>query len=195
MMKRREMCRMNAEQSAGRDAEEDAGEKDETQEMMGRENRLVQFADGQESKRFRIPPARTLTLPQKVQVYFACWVISIFLIILRIEAPYLVPYLPTTPTFLVRFDWWDAMRVMRGARGENGESSVRIRTAERRTQSNTVEHSRTNTLDTGHSLDHSETSTQITAKRPHRSPSTVNTHHFGCLNWPGLVTKTEISCN
>lgn len=41
MMKRREMCRMNAEQSAGRDAEEDAGEKDETQEMMGRENRLV----------------------------------------------------------------------------------------------------------------------------------------------------------
>lgn len=44
-----------------------------------------------------------LTLPQKTHVYFECCVISIFLTILRSEAPYLVPYFPTTPTFLVLF--------------------------------------------------------------------------------------------
>lgn len=43
-----------------------------------------------------------ITLPQNVQVYLACWVISIFFTILRREAPYRVPYLPTIPTFLVR---------------------------------------------------------------------------------------------
>lgn len=42
------------------------------------------------------------TLPQKVQVYLACCVISIFLICLRNDAPYRVPYLPVTPTFFVR---------------------------------------------------------------------------------------------
>ena len=41
--------------------------------------------------------------PQKVQVYLECWVTSIFFTILRREAPYRVPYFPTTPTFLVRF--------------------------------------------------------------------------------------------
>ena len=30
---------------------------------------------------------RTVVLPQKVQVYFACWVISIFFTCLRREAP------------------------------------------------------------------------------------------------------------
>lgn len=42
-----------------------------------------------------------LTLPQKEQGYFPCWVISIFLTIFLREAPYLVPYLPVIPTFLV----------------------------------------------------------------------------------------------
>lgn len=42
------------------------------------------------------------TFPQKEHVYFECWVISIFFTILRREAPYRVPYLPTIPTFLVR---------------------------------------------------------------------------------------------
>lgn len=41
------------------------------------------------------------TLPQKVQVYRACWVISIFLICLRSEAPYRVPYLATGPPLTV----------------------------------------------------------------------------------------------
>jgi len=45
----------------------------------------------------------TVVFPQKVQVYLACWVISIFLTCLRREAPYLTPYLPVTPTFFVRF--------------------------------------------------------------------------------------------
>merc|ERR1719414_577352 len=44
-----------------------------------------------------------LSFPQKVHVYLACCEISIFLTVLRREAPYRVPYLPTTPTFLVRF--------------------------------------------------------------------------------------------
>ena len=33
--------------------------------------------------------------------YVLCWVISIFLTILRREEPYLVPYFPQIPTFLV----------------------------------------------------------------------------------------------
>ena len=45
---------------------------------------------------------RSLTLPQKTQVYRACCEMSIFLTCLRREAPYRVPYLPTTPAFLVR---------------------------------------------------------------------------------------------
>merc|ERR1719422_1758562 len=36
-------------------------------------------------------------------VYFLCWETSIFLMSLRREAPYLVPYLPTIPAFLVLF--------------------------------------------------------------------------------------------
>lgn len=44
-----------------------------------------------------------LTFPQKLHEYLLCCVISIFLTILRSEAPYLVPYLPVIPTFLVRF--------------------------------------------------------------------------------------------
>ena len=44
----------------------------------------------------------TLSLAQNGQVYLACCVTSIFLIALRIDAPYRVPYLPHTPTFLVR---------------------------------------------------------------------------------------------
>jgi len=43
-----------------------------------------------------------VSFPQKLQVYFACWLTSIFLTIFRKEAPYLVPYLPTIPTFRVR---------------------------------------------------------------------------------------------
>lgn len=43
------------------------------------------------------------TFPQKLQEYLLCWVISIFLTILRKEAPYRVPYLPVIPTFFVRF--------------------------------------------------------------------------------------------
>jgi hypothetical protein len=42
------------------------------------------------------PPARTL--PQKLQKYLECWLTSIFLICLRRDAPYRVPYLPTMPT-------------------------------------------------------------------------------------------------
>ena len=40
--------------------------------------------------------------PQNGDWYFLCWDTSIFLTSLRREAPYLVPYLPTIPTFLVR---------------------------------------------------------------------------------------------
>ena len=61
-----------------------------------------------------------LSLPQKVQVYFECCEISIFLTVFLREAPYLgfpndfsiysmcsrfsylVPYFPVIPTFLVR---------------------------------------------------------------------------------------------
>jgi len=53
---------------------------------------------------FQMPTECLLTVvfPQKVQTYLACWVISIFLTCFRREAPYLVPYLPVTPTFFVR---------------------------------------------------------------------------------------------
>lgn len=42
------------------------------------------------------------SFPQKVQVYLECWDTSIFLTVFRRLAPYLVPYFPTIPTFLVR---------------------------------------------------------------------------------------------
>ncbi len=45
-----------------------------------------------------------LTFPQKEHRYLECWLTSVFLICLRRLAPYRVPYLPTIPTFLVRFD-------------------------------------------------------------------------------------------
>ena len=49
---------------------------------------------------FQMPTECRLTvfLPQNVQMYRACWVISIFLTCFRREAPYRVPYLPVTPT-------------------------------------------------------------------------------------------------
>lgn len=47
---------------------------------------------------------RRCTLPQKGQKYLLCWLISIFLTCFRRLAPYRVPYLPTIPTFFVRFD-------------------------------------------------------------------------------------------
>ena len=55
---------------------------------------------------FQMPTAERLTayLPQKEQKYLECWLTSIFLICLRSDAPYRVPYLPTMPTFFVRFD-------------------------------------------------------------------------------------------
>jgi len=56
----------------------------------------------------------TVVFPQKVQTYLACWVISIFLTCLRREAPYLVPYLPVTPTFLVLFVILAEVAVMKG---------------------------------------------------------------------------------
>jgi len=43
------------------------------------------------------------SFPQKAQVYLECCVISIFLTIFLRDAPYLVPYFPTTPTFFVLF--------------------------------------------------------------------------------------------
>lgn len=46
------------------------------------------------------------TLPQKTQVYLECCDTSIFLMILRSEAPYRVPYFPQIPTFFVRLPWW-----------------------------------------------------------------------------------------
>jgi len=52
-----------------------------------------------------MPTAWRLTeyLPQKSHRYLECWLTSIFLICLRRDAPYLVPYFPTIPTFFVRF--------------------------------------------------------------------------------------------
>eukprot|EP01119_Soliformovum_irregulare_P020541 TRINITY_DN6673_c1_g1_i2.p1 TRINITY_DN6673_c1_g1~~TRINITY_DN6673_c1_g1_i2.p1 ORF type:complete len:135 (+),score=0.99 TRINITY_DN6673_c1_g1_i2:351-755(+) len=51
----------------------------------------------------QIPTACLLTVsfPQNPQVNLACWVISIFFTCFRSEAPYLVPYFPTIPTFFV----------------------------------------------------------------------------------------------
>lgn len=53
---------------------------------------------------FQIPTDWRFTeyLPQKSHRYLECWLTSIFLICLRRDAPYLVPYFPTIPTFLVR---------------------------------------------------------------------------------------------
>ena len=42
-------------------------------------------------------------LESELPVYFLCWEISILLINFLKEAPYLVPYFPTIPTFFVRF--------------------------------------------------------------------------------------------
>ena len=42
-----------------------------------------------------------LSFPQKVQVYLLCWEISIFFTVFLKLAPYLVPYFPVIPTFLV----------------------------------------------------------------------------------------------
>ena len=52
---------------------------------------------------FQIPTTSlfTPTLPQKTQLNLECWEISIFLMTLRSDEPYLVPYLPVMPTFLV----------------------------------------------------------------------------------------------
>ena len=60
------------------------------------------------AEQFQIPVAFRLTvsLPQKTQLYLACWVTSIFLITFLKVAPYLVPYLPQIPTFLVCFPYW-----------------------------------------------------------------------------------------
>lgn len=65
---------------------------------------------------FQIPTECLLTVvfPQKVQTYLACWVISIFLTCFRSDAPYLVPYLPVTPTFLVLFVILADVAVMNG---------------------------------------------------------------------------------
>lgn len=48
----------------------------------------------------QIPTTVLLTesFPQNAQVYLACCVISIFLICFLNDAPYRVPYFPTTPT-------------------------------------------------------------------------------------------------
>ncbi len=56
---------------------------------------------------FQIPTALlfSLSFPQKVQLYVACCVNPIFLICFRRDAPYLVPYSPTTPTLFVRLAW------------------------------------------------------------------------------------------
>ena len=53
---------------------------------------------------FQMPVAWRLTLsfPQKTQLYFECWLTSIFLMFFLIEAPYRMPYLPQIPTFFVR---------------------------------------------------------------------------------------------
>merc|ERR1719348_1015818 len=54
---------------------------------------------------FQIPTAERFiaSLPQNLHVYLACWLTSIFLAIFLRDAPYRVPYLPTIPTFFVRF--------------------------------------------------------------------------------------------
>lgn len=54
----------------------------------------------------------TPTFPQKLQVYLLCWAISIFLTIFLSEAPYLVPYLPVIPTFLVLLAWMDTNTII-----------------------------------------------------------------------------------
>lgn len=56
-----------------------------------------------QERQFHIPTELRLTesFPQNEHVYFACCDISIFFICFRSEAPYLVPYFPTIPTFFV----------------------------------------------------------------------------------------------
>ena len=54
---------------------------------------------------FHIPTAYLLTesFPQNWQLYFECYEISYFLAIFLRAPPYLVPYFPTIPYFLVLF--------------------------------------------------------------------------------------------
>ena len=54
---------------------------------------------------FQIPTTSRFMfcLPQNGHVNLLCWLTSILRSTLRIEAPYLVPYFPVMPTFLVRF--------------------------------------------------------------------------------------------
>ena len=42
------------------------------------------------------------SFPQKTQVYFECWLTSIFLTTLRSDEPYRTPYFPVIPAFFVR---------------------------------------------------------------------------------------------
>ena len=53
---------------------------------------------------FQIPTTERLveSLPQKTQVYFECWLTSIFFTTLRSEEPYRTPYFPVIPAFFVR---------------------------------------------------------------------------------------------
>ena len=53
------------------------------------------------ANRQRLAPRQRPTAARQ-QTHLACWLISIFLTILRSEAPNRVPYLPTMPTFFVR---------------------------------------------------------------------------------------------
>ena len=63
------------------------------------------------AEQFQIPVAFlfTVSFPQKTQLYLECWVTSIFLITFLNVAPYLVPYFPQIPTFLVCFPCWIEM--------------------------------------------------------------------------------------
>ena len=53
--------------------------------------------------RYKAGSGAELTLPQKTQLNRACCETSIFLICLRIDAPYRVPNFPVIPTFFVCF--------------------------------------------------------------------------------------------
>eukprot|EP01068_Selenidium_serpulae_P004660 Selendium_serpulae@DN3683_c0_g1_i2.p3 len=54
---------------------------------------------------FQMPTALRFTeaFPHNGHSYFTRWEISTFFTFFRRDAPYLVPYFPTMPTFLVRF--------------------------------------------------------------------------------------------
>ena len=58
---------------------------------------------GRPTPKISHPRGTNLSFPQNTHEYFECWEISIFLITLRIDAPYRVPYFPVIPTFFVRF--------------------------------------------------------------------------------------------